>query len=83
MEEVNCEWVKGREKIPKIFDGGIYGSFCRANSYKPYAIFYILSLAMLGIYAFLVKAMTGSNLGIVGLVSNIIFDVFIKIFNGL
>ena len=44
---------------------------------------YILSLAMLGVYAFLVKVMVGSNLGIVGLVSNIIFDVFIKIFNGL
>ena len=83
VEEIYSEWTKGEQHIPKIFDGGVYGKFCRAKSFKAYSILYFLSLVMLGLYAFLVKFMTGSYLGIVGLVSNIIYDIFVKIFNGL
>jgi hypothetical protein len=70
--------------IPKIFDGGLYGFFCK-NKYH-YFIFtflYDISLIILGIYAFLVYVILDSNLGFVGLVSAIIYDIFVQIFNSL
>lgn len=83
LEEVNDLWGKGKENLPAVFDGGIYGYFCKNKSFKTYALLYIISLLFLGLYAFLIWLLTDSYLGIVGLVSNIIYDIFIKIFNSL
>lgn len=84
VKDVNEEWVLGRDKIPFIFHGGVYGLFCYGNenhkSFSTYLLMYLISLAFLGVYAYLVYLYTDSYLGIVGLVSNIIFDIFIKIF---
>jgi hypothetical protein len=70
--------------IPKLFDGGIYGYFCK-NKYRYFLfiLLYIVSLVILGVYAFLVYVVLNSNLGIVGLVSAIIYDIFVQIFNSL
>ena len=50
---------------------------------KPYVILYLVSIGLLIANAFLVRAMANTYLGFVGLVSNFIYDIFIKIFNGL
>lgn len=70
--------------MPKIFDGGLYGYLHKKRSpYTYFTIFYIISLIFLGVYAFLVKYYIKSNLGFIGLVSSIIYDIFVQIFNSL
>ena len=71
-------------QIPQIFDGGIYGSLCR-NKQKRWLkrlVLYILSLVTLGLNAFLVW-IGGSSLGIIGLVTNFVYDIFIFAFAAL
>lgn len=71
-------------QIPEIFDGGIYGLLCRDRKSKGIkrGALYLASLSMLGLNA-VVVALAGSSLGIVGLITNIIFDIFVFAFAAL
>ena len=53
------------------------------NSYTIFIGLYIASLLVLGLYAFLVYLVDNSYLGIIGLVSNIIYDIFVLAFSSL
>ena len=67
--------------IPKIFDGGVYGSLCRNKQKRGVKrlILYICAVIALGLNAFLVW-LGGSSLGIIGLITNIVYDIFIFAF---
>ena len=70
--------------LPQVFDGGLYGYIHKKGiPYTIFTVLYIISLIFLGVYAFLVKFYIKSNLGFVGLVSAIIYDIFVQIFNSL
>jgi hypothetical protein len=82
VSELNTRWPEGH--IPKLFDGGWYGSFSkRSYHYFQFILLYLISLAFLGIYSFLVWFYLKSQLGFVGLVSTVIYDIFVQIFNSL
>ena len=70
--------------IPQIFDGGVYGTLCSNKKRKNFKslILYFSALVMLGLNAFLIW-IGGSPLGVVGLLTNIIYDVFIFAFAAL
>ena len=70
--------------IPKIFDGGGYGSLCRNKQKRGVKrlILYICAVIALGLNAFLVW-LGGSSLGIIGLITNIVYDIFIFAFAAL
>lgn len=81
--KINKKTVK-QYNIPDIFDGGIYGSLCRyrGNRGKKRAVIYGLSLAILGLNAYLVW-LGGSSLGVIGLITNFVYDIFIFAFSAL
>jgi hypothetical protein len=81
VKAINSEW--GDNKISKIFDGGLYGYFCRNKSYKRFVMLYFTSLCVLGLYAYFVWLLDQSYLGIIGLISNFIYDIFIYTFSAL
>ena len=70
--------------IPEIFDGGIYGSLCRSKQSRALKrnILYLVALCMLGLNALFVY-LGNSSLGIIGLITNFIYDMFIFAFAGL
>ena len=70
--------------IPRIFDGGVYGSLCRNKQKRGVKrlILYICAVIALGLNAFLVW-LGGSSLGIIGLITNIVYDIFIFAFAAL
>lgn len=47
------------------------------------AIMYGLSLVILGLNAYLVWLGSGSSLGVIGLITNFIYDIFILAFSSL
>lgn len=80
---VNKDWHVDRSALPKIFDGGLYGAMCRKQSYKLFICLYLSSVVLMGLNSYLVWYCDGSYLGLVGLVSNLVYDIFILSFNSL
>jgi membrane protein implicated in regulation of membrane protease activity len=70
--------------IPQIFDGGVYGTLCRNKRTRNYKIMglYLAALSVLGLNAFLVW-LDNSPLGIIGLITNLVYDMFIFAFSAL
>lgn len=68
-----------------MFDGGLYGAFCKSpiSSYAVFLAIYFVSLIVLGVYAFLVWLVDNSYLGIIGLISNVVYDIFVIAFSSL
>lgn len=82
ISEVNNRWVEAG--VSKTFDGGLYGFFSKSkHPYFIYLVLYFISLLFLVAYALIVHFVLGSKLGYVGLVSAIIYDIFVQIFNAL
>lgn len=80
--EINSRWAEGQ--LPQIFDGGLYGKLTKSPHKKTqYLVLYLISLVFLVAYALIVHYVLGTRLGYVGLVSAVIYDIFIQIFNAL
>lgn len=69
------------KNIPFVFNGGLYGTLCRVQRRWVQRLLYLLSLCILGLFAWLVFFTSGSSLGLIGLVTNFIYDLFVLTFN--
>ena len=74
---------KKDKSLPEIFYGGIYGHMCKNYSFTVFIGIYLLSIAILGVYALVIYSMNNSYLGFTGLITSIIYDIFILIFSNL
>ena len=72
-----------KRKLPEIFYGGIYGAMSKNKSFSYFLGIYLFSVLILGAYAIIVYKVENSMLGFCGLVTNIIYDIFILIFSSL
>ena len=54
-----------------------------SSSFNIFLTIYLFSLAILGVYAFVIYAIEKSFLGITGLITCFIYDIFILIFSSL
>ena len=62
----------------------MYGYLCKSkHHYFQYLVLYTLSLLFLVAYALITHYVLKSKLGYVGLVSAVIYDIFVQIFNSL
>lgn len=69
------------KNIPYIFNGGIYSKLCRYRRPYKYKLLYFLSLCVLAINAVVIWYTDNSPLGVVGFITNFIYDMFIFTFN--
>lgn len=67
--------------IPEIFNGGIYGSLCRERKGWKFTLLYLISLCILALNAIIIWNQSDSSLGVIGLITNFIYDLFIFSFN--
>ena len=61
----------------------MFGLLCRRKSKLAFRIIYLVSLVLLGLNAGLIYLSAGSSLGVIGMATNIIYDIFIFTFNTL
>lgn len=56
---------------------------CKNYSFTVFIGIYLLSIAILGVYALVIYSINNSYLGFTGLITSIIYDIFILIFSTL
>lgn len=56
---------------------------CKNYSFTVFIGIYLLSIAILGVYALVIYSINNSYLGFTGLITSIIYDIFILIFSNL